>query len=152
MIRNKSIREALVAVLQSSGLFETVIAFQAADLNAALETLRDSPDSVAIVVPSRNSWEHQMIVEEENIPVRAESRAEFEILVTLRELAHGGDGAAATVDLMDDLSARLLWSDLAVPGLRCLPQSAEPMVIEIDENRGREAWKLTAEIRQSIFP
>jgi hypothetical protein len=152
MIPTKVIREALIASLKASELFQSVTAFNVLDLSAALRTLRDSPDSAAIVVPGRTTWEHEMIAEmDESVPTRAESRAEFNILLTLRDLRHGDGGNLECVDLVDDLAARLIWTNLAVPGLLCLPDDAEPFVIEIDDNRGREAWKIQVTIVQQII-
>lgn len=151
MIRTKAIREALIESLKQSGLFESVTAFNVIDLSQALQTLRDSPDSMAMVVPARTTYDHEVIAEmDESMPIRCESRAEFEILLTLRDLSHGDGGALECVDIMDDLSESLIWSNLGVPGLLCLPQNTEPFVIEIDDRRGREAWKLQVEIVQQI--
>lgn len=152
MIPTKVIREALIASLTASELFQSVTAFNVLDLSAALRTLRDSPDSAAIVVPGRTTWEHEMIAEmDESVPTRAESRAEFDILLTLRDLRHGDGGNLECVDLVDDLADRLIWSNLAVPGLICLPNEMEPFVIEIDDKRGREAWKIQVTIVQQII-
>lgn len=150
MIPTKSIREAIFGHIERSGLVDSVTRFNKVDLSAALEFLRDSSDSAAIIVPSRDSWEHQ-IMEGDNLPLAAEQRNEFEILVTKRDLRHGDDGEETCVQLKDQLCESLIWSDLGVPGLLCLPLETEPMVIAIDERRGREAWKITVEIRQLIL-
>lgn len=151
MIKTSEIRSALETFITATGLVEKVKTFNVADLSAALEKLRSAGDSLAVIVPSRDGWTHTMALEDENLPARAEVRNELEILLTARDLRHGDDGAETTVDLKDHLCAALLWSDLAVPGLLCLPLEAEPMVIELDERRGREAWKITLEVRQQIL-
>lgn len=152
MITTRQIRSALTAALVATGEVEAVMALPVADLSAALEHLRDSPESLAVIVPSQDSWSHQMADEDGNLPAHAEQRNEFEILVTARDLARGQDGAAEAVDLKDALTAALLWADLGIPGLLCLPLTAEPMVIEITERRGREAWKITLETRTQLTP
>lgn len=152
MISTSQIREALLAALTATELFEKVAAFNVADISAGLEKLRDSADSLALIVPSRDEWIHTMALEDENFPARAECRNDFEILVTARDLRHGDDGALSTVQLKDNLCMLLLWQDLSIPGLICLPIDSEPMVIERDERRGREAWKITLQIRQTLLP
>lgn len=150
MISTHEIRTALVAAITGTGLFEAVMSHNVADLSDALETLRDSPDALAVIVPSRDAWTHQMAIEDENLPARAELRNEFEILITSRDLKHGDDGDLDCVALKDQLAAALCWSDLGLTAAICLPLESEPMVIERDHQRGREAWKLTLEIRQPL--
>lgn len=151
MLTTATLRRALLTSLEMSGLCERVVPFQVADLGEALEALRDSPDSLAIIVPSRDTLSHEMAIEEDNLPARAEIRSEFELLLTTRDLRHGEDGAPDCVALKDAVLERLLWSNLGVPGLLCLPLATEPMVIERDNKRGREAWKLTLELRQHLL-
>ena len=151
MIPTKVIREALVATLITSALFEKVIAHAEADLGAALEALRDSPSSLAIVVPGEDTYTHKL-TEGLNAPEFCEVRNTFELLITSRtpdmRVGHSGD---ACVDLKDATCEALLWSDLSIPDLICLPQGAEPMVIAIENQRGRELWKITLEIRTLIY-
>lgn len=150
MIPTATIRAALLRQLEASGLFKKVIAFSTADISEALENLRSHPDSLAVIVPSSDDWSHDL-TEDDNTPLRAEVRNKFEILVSSRELSARTDGALDCVTLKDQTAAALLWAALGIPGLLCLPLSAEPMLIEFDERRGREAWKITLEIRQQIF-
>lgn len=146
MIPTKQIREALAAHLESLGTFEKVMTHSETDLTAALEHLRDSPDSLAVIVPGDDTFIHQ-ITEGYNTPEFCETRNQFELLIAARELDMRSDGVPNVVDLKDSTCAALLWENLSIPGLISLPLRAEPIVIEIDERRGREAWKITLECR-----
>lgn len=150
MIPTATIRAALLRQLEASGLFKKVIAFSTADISEALENLRSHPDSLAVIVPSSDDWSHDL-TEDDNTPLRAEVRNKFEILVSSRELSARTDGSPDCVALKDETASALIWSYLGVPNLICLPLSAEPMIIEFDERRGREAWKITLETRYRIF-
>jgi hypothetical protein len=153
MIDTADIRTALVAWLTKSGLVKRIMLFNVADVGKGLEALRDTPHSLAIVVPSRDSLRHEMAAEDFNIPARAELRSEVEMLITSHDPRHGMDGATDCVALKDSLLDALLWLDLGIPGLLCLPLESEPMVIEDEaKNRGREAWKITLEFRQQLTP
>ena len=147
MIKTKQIRDALLARLVAAGLFEKVMSHSDADLGAALEHLRDSPESLAVIVPGEDTLIHE-ITPGVNEPEWSEIRNGFELLVTSRnaDMREGGNGDCA--DLKDDTVEALLWDNLSVPGLICLPLRSEPMIIETDDKRGREAWKITLEIRQ----
>jgi len=142
------LRSALVATLAATGLFETVHPLPWADLPQALETLRDSPDSLALVIPSSETWEHTFAIEDENLPAKAEARQRFEIIATTRDLEHGDQGDDLTLALKDNLLPHLAWSNLGTHGLIALPLESEPILLERDNRRGREAWKITLEIRQ----
>lgn len=146
MIPTKQIREALASKLESLGTFEKVMTHSETNLTAALEHLRDSPDSLAVIVPGEDSFLHQ-ITEGYNSPEFCETRNQFELLISARSLDMRSDGVPDAVDLKDSTTAALLWENLSIPGLITLPLRAEPLVIEIDGRRGREAWKITLECR-----
>ena len=147
MVPTKVIRQALVAALVATGLFQRVIAHSEADLGSALEALRDSPDSLAIVVPGEDTYLHKL-TEGYNTPEHVEVRNTFELLITSRNPdMRTGDSGDTCVDLKDATCEALLWSDLALPNLICLPLSSEPMIIAIEDQRGREVWKITLEVR-----
>lgn len=150
MIPTKQIRQALVTFLLASGLFEKVMAHSDADLGAALEHLRDSPDSLAVIVPGEDTFTHK-ITEGFDTPEHCEVRNTFELLITSRnpDMREGDSGDTCT-DLKDATCAALLWEDLSIPQLLCYPLRSEPMIIEIDERRGREAWKITLECRTTL--
>jgi len=149
MIPTRTIRDALVATLEASALFEKVIPFSEADLGAALSNIRDSPDSLCVVVPGEDTFLHTL-TEGINEPEFSEIRNRFELLLTARELDQREDGQAGATDLKDATCQALLWDDLSIPGLICLPLSSEPVIVEIDEKRGREAWKVTLECRYQV--
>jgi hypothetical protein len=146
------ILQALAAAITATGLFASVSTYPVADIAEAIESARSSDDSMAVIVPAADSWSHTMADEDDNLPARAECRNTFEVMVTARDLRHGAAGAPDALALKDNLAHMLLWSDLGVPGLLCLPLEAEPVILERDGRRGREAWKLTFEIRRQIFP
>jgi hypothetical protein len=147
MIPTKQIREALAATLTASELFERVMTHSDADLGAALTHLRDSPESLAVIVPGEDTFLHE-ITPGFNAPEFSEIRNQFELLITSRSLDGREDGVPDTVDLKDATTELLLWDSLSIPGLITLPLKSEPMIIETDDQRGREAWKITLEIRQ----
>jgi hypothetical protein len=146
MIPTKQIRTALAAALTASGLFESVIVHSEADLGAALTHIRDNPASLAVIVPGEDNFLHTL-TDGINQPEFSEIRNQFELLITARALDGREDGVPDCVDLKDSTTELLLWSDLSVPGLICLPLKSEPLIVEIDENSGREAWKITLECR-----
>ncbi len=146
MIPTKQIRTALEAALTASGLFEKVIPHSEADLGAALTHIRDSPESLAVIVPGEDNFLHTL-TEGINEPEFSEIRNQFELLITARAIDGREDGVPDCVDLKDSTTELLLWNNLSVPGLICLPLAATPLIVEIDENSGREAWKITLECR-----
>ncbi len=150
MIPTLTIRDALVANLTASTLFEKVISHKTANLGEALEHLRDSPDSLAVVVPGEDKFFHDFIPGT-NFPVRAECRNIIELLVSDRELDMREDGAPDCLTFKDAVLERLLYADLATPDLLCLPMLCEPMIVTFEEKNsaGREAWKITLEIRHT---
>lgn len=146
MIATKTIRSALEAALRTSGLFEKVIVHSEADLGAALTHIRDSPESLAVIVPGEDTFLHTL-TEGINEPEFSEIRCQLELLITARALDGREDGVPDCVDLKDSTTELLLWSNLSIPGLICLPLKSEPLIVEIDENSGRETWKITLECR-----
>ena len=152
MISTTRIQTALVAAITATGLFARVTTHPVADLADALEAARASDDATAVIVPAADAWSHVMADEDDNIPGRSECRNTFEVLATARDLRHGRAGAPDALALKDHLTEMLIWKDLGIPGLLCLPLEAEPIILEGDGRRGREAWKITFEIRQQLFP
>ncbi|MEO5915563.1 MAG: hypothetical protein ABIS50_15120 [Luteolibacter sp.] len=149
MIPTRTIRDALLADLNGSGIFEKVMAHKDADLGAALEHLRDYPSSIAVVVPGEDKFEHTY-EPGTNTPIRTECRNGFELLVSARELDMREDGAVDSLTFKDQVLDRVLWSTLGVPNLVCMPLQCEPMIITFEDARntkGREAWKITLEMR-----
>lgn len=146
MIPTKQIRSALEATLTASGLFEKVIVHSEVDLAAALTHIRDYPESLAVIVPGEDTLLHTL-TEGINQPEFTEIRNQFELLITARALDGREDGVPDCVDLKDAATELLIWDNLSVPGLICLPLIASPLIVEIDENSGREAWKITLECR-----
>ena len=61
------------------------------------------------------------------------------------------DGAAASLNFKDAVTIALLWNDLSIPGLLCMPLLCEPLVIQFEGKQGREAWKITLEMRHEII-
>lgn len=151
MISTATISAALQAAILATGLFDKAVTHPISDLAGAMETARTSGDAMAVVVAGPDEWTH-VVDEEDNTPIRSECRNTFEVLVTARDLRHGTDGVPNATELKDALHEALLWDDLGNSELVCLPQGAEPIVIEKDGSRGREAWKMTFEIRQQILP
>lgn len=151
MISTATISAALLEAILATGQFDKAVTYPVNDLMAAMETARSSGDAMAVVVAGPDEWDHKLL-EDDNIPLRSECRNTFEVLVTARDLRHGTDGAPNAMALKDALYDALLWDDLGNSALVCLPQGAEPIVIEKEGSRGREAWKVTLEIRQRITP
>lgn len=146
------IRAALAYKLGQCGLLDRVVQFPSSDLELAMEALRDSPDALAVIVPSKDTIEHAMAADGVLLPARAEWRMVFEILITCRDAAHADDGDAICADVKDGVISLLCWDDLSLTGLICLPTEAEAYSLDTDERRGREAWKISLEIRQIIEP
>lgn len=152
MITTAAIRAALEETIRASGIFEQVSTTAQADLSDVLDTLRRHQVSLAIIAPGEDEWIHQTLPDS-NMPLHAEVRNRFEILVTARDLEMGQAGVASAVDLKDQLCEALLWQTLGLPELLILPLTAEPMILEADgHRRGREAWRVTIETRQALLP
>jgi hypothetical protein len=151
MIPTLTIRDALVDKLKGSELFESVISHSDADLNAALEHLRDSPSSIAVVVPGEDRFEHEFYPGT-NQPLRTEVKNGFELLISARDLSMREDGVQDSLSFKDQVTALLLWDDLSVENLICMPMLCEPMILTFGEQntKGREAWKITLEMRHFI--
>ncbi len=151
MIPTLAIRDALIEKLKSYAPLETVIAHSDTDLGAALEHLRAAPNSLAVVVPGEDLFEHEFIPGT-NIPQRTEIKNLFEVLISDRELSMRQDGAPGSLTFKDSVVALLLWDTLGVTGLICMPIHCEPMIVTFDEKntKGREAWKITLEMRHTI--
>jgi hypothetical protein len=152
MIPTLQIRTALLANLTASGRFEKVMAHSTTNLGEALEHLRDSPDSIAVVIPGEDKFEHTF-EPGWNTPVRAEIRNTFELLISDRELDMRETGVDDSLTFKDQIVARLMWDDLSTPGLICLPVLVEPVIITTGDERntkGREAWKITLEMRSTL--
>ena len=163
MISTAVIRALLIDAITATGLFEQVAGHARADLTEALETLRQHQASLAIIAPGEDEWLHETLPDD-NSPLRAECRNRFEVLITARELDMDEDGVPGCVDLKDRLCEALLWAPIGpVPGADgpaqaiLLPISAEPMILteedhrRDDHRRGREAWRVTLEARQTII-
>lgn len=130
-------------------LFESVAARSTADLEDALEDLRDTPDTMAVVVPGEDEWIHEVLPD--SFCVRSESRNRFELLVAARDLDMGADGVDLAAAVKDHVTDSLLWSDLGIEGLLLLPLSAQPVLLERDGRvRGRECWRITLEARRIL--
>lgn len=149
MIPTSDIRTALHGAIEATGVFEEVRVFAEADLGNALDNIRHHQASLCIVAPGEDEWTHDLLAD--NTPVHAEVRNRFELLVTARELDAREEGVLACVDLKDQLCEALLWSNLGIPVLVALPQSAELLILtDDDQRRGREAWRITLEVRQHL--
>lgn len=151
MVPTLQIRQALLATLQATGLLEKVIAHSDSDLGAALEHLRDTPSALAVIVPGADAFTHEFIPGT-NEPIHTEVTNDFDILITGRLLEMGETGADAALTLKDTLTAALLWANLGIPHIVCLPSACEPLAIQFDGGRGREAWKLTLTVRYLLIP
>jgi hypothetical protein len=151
MISTLDIQDALLAKLKTSGLFEKVMAHSDADLGAALAHLRDNPSSIAVIVPGADAFDHQFEGDDAR-PVRSEWKCGFDILFSGRQLDKRETGDPRTLELKDAALNLLFWDDLGINGLIVLPGACEPLAIEFENGKGREAWKLTADLRQFIEP
>jgi hypothetical protein len=151
MISTTAIQSALKDKLKTSSLFEKVMVHSDSDLGAALSHLRDNPSSIAVIVPGADSFSHQF-EDDEAPPVHAVWRCKFDIIISGRQLDKRETGDPKTLVLKDDTLNLLFWSDLDVEGLITLPEVCEPIAIEFENGKGREAWKLTVDLRQIINP
>lgn len=149
MISSATIQAALFANLADSGLFERVITALDADLESALDNLRDSPVSLAVITPGADTITHDLM-DGTNQPLVSKIRSRCEIIIATRRLDMAPTGDPAILTLKDSVLARLLWDSLGVPGLLCLPAFCEPIVLQFADGTGREAWKLTLDLRQLI--
>lgn len=153
MISTTQIRDALAAKLKAANLFEKVMCHSDSNLGEALKHLRDNPSSIAVVVPGADKFDHKFDPDDEgSAPVRAEWLCSFDILFSGRQLDKRETGDPKTLETKDDALNLLFWDDLGVEGLLVLPQTCEPLAIEFENGAGREAWKLTADLRQLIQP
>ena len=151
MVPTLQIRQALLATLQATGLLEKVIAHSDSDLGAALEHLRDEPSALAVIVPGADQFTHEFIPGT-NEPIYTEVQNDFEVLITARQLEMSQSGADASLTLKDAVVAKLLWSNLGIPDIVCMPSTCEPLALQFDGGRGREAWKLTLTVRHLLIP
>lgn len=149
MISTRAIQTALFTTLKASGLFEKVMSHADSDLGKAMEHLRDNPKSIAVIVPGADAFDHQFEGDDPQ-PVRGEWRCGFELLFSGRRLDKRETGDSATLDLKDAALNLLFYQNLGIPDLVTLPMSCEPMVIEFENGEGREAWKLSLDLRQTI--
>ena len=149
MISTLVIQAALLAKLTASGLFEKVMTHSDADLGAALTHLRDNPSSIAVIVPAADSFDHQFEGDDPR-PVRSEWKCGFDILFSGRQLDKRETGDSKTLELKDAALNLLFWDDLGIDDLIVLPAACEPLAIEFENGKGREAWKLSADLRQFI--
>lgn len=153
MISTTQIRDALAAKLTAAKLFEKVMCHSDSNLGAALEHLRDNPSSIAVIVPGADRFDHKFDPDDEGTaPVRAEWFCAFDIVFSGRRLDKNETGDPKTLEAKDAALNLLFWDDLGVNGLIVLPQVCEPLAIEFENGSGREAWKLTADLRQLIQP
>jgi hypothetical protein len=151
MISTLTIQAALTAKLTASKLFEKVMTHSDSDLGAALAHLRDNPSSIAVIIPGADTFTHKF-EDEDSTPVRAEWKCGFDILFSGRQLDKRETGDAKTLELKDAALNLLFWDDLDIEGLIVLPGTCEPLAIEFENGKGREAWKLSADLRQLINP
>ena len=150
MIATLAIQTALAAFLRDSLLVDAVTTHTDPDLGNALEALRDTPDSLIVIVPGADTIKHDL-TPGSNSPEFAELSCAFELLITSRDLAMGPSGDPAALELKDAVIARLMWDSLGIDGLLCLPTTCEPFTVVFDAGRGRESWKLSLVVRQLIF-
>lgn len=151
MIPTAHILTAMESHLIALGLFDRVGRHTAADLAEALEILRDPAAKVCFVVGGSDTIEHRLM-EDYNAPMRAEIRSEVQLLISAQDATYSGSGTSEVLPLKDHLTALLMWDNLGVPGLICLPRTCEPLRIEWDDAPAATAWQLTCEIRQRINP
>ena len=138
-----------MAALTGSHLFEKVMSHTDADLGAALSALRDHPASIAVAVPGPDEIQ-TTLMEGTNIPLFSEIRSAFTLIISGRQLDKRETGDPKTLALKDAVLSLLLCADLGIPDLVTLPSSCEPMAIEFENGKGREAWKLELELRQIL--
>lgn len=150
MVPTLQIQTALLATLRASGLLEKVMAHADADLGAALTHLRDHPGSLAVAVPGADTFEHQFEGDDPQ-PVRTELKCNFDLILSGRQLDKRETGDPRTLTLKDAVIELLLWNNLGIAGITCLPTICEPLAIEFENGKGREAWKLNLDFRQLIY-
>ncbi len=149
MISTLAIQDALADVLLASALADRVSTHKDPDLDKALEALRDAPSSLLVIVPGADTIVHQL-TPGFNFAEQAEISSSFEVLITERDLAMSLSGDPDGITLKDAVIDLLMWHDLGITGLICLPTSCEPMNLQFSNGRGREAWKLTLTLRQLV--
>lgn len=154
MIDSNTISAALKAKLVASGLVRDVAIHDVADFDSALESLRAATSSLAVIVSTGEEVTHQL-VSGLNFPMSAEIAGMYSVFVSARATNRKPEDAAATgLAVKDQILALLMWDDLGVAGLLVLPQSVDPVRIEIEgaPASGRTAWKLDILCRQQLSP
>lgn len=149
MIPATTIHTALVRDLQATGLLDRVERAAQDDLTAALAGLRDSSETVAILIPTGEELDHQLLPDD-NTPLRSEIKTRMSLLVTGENPARASN-AGDDLPLKDLLLTRLLWADLSIPGLILLPLSTEPVRLEFDGGAARDAWRIDLEAREILL-
>lgn len=120
-----------------------------ADLEKALMHFRDAHQHIAIVMPGPDEIAHQTepgITE----PILSTASSVFDILFAGRRLDRSPEGDTATLDLKDAILDMFL--SVAVPDqeAHCLVTLSEPVTVQLDDNQGRDAWKVTLTIHPVI--
>lgn len=150
MILTSTIQAALQAALVTAALAEKVMTHADADLGAALAHLRDNPRSLIVIVPAADAVSTDFL-DGTNIALRSEIRSGFELLISGRQLDKRETGDPKTLALKDAVLELLLWNPLGTAGtLITIPSSCEPLALEFDDGKAREAWKLSLEVRQIV--
>lgn len=115
------------------------------DLEKALEHFRHTHQHIAIVVPGPDEIRHDY---EADLPYPLRSRAlsVFDILFSGRRLDRSPEGATATLDLKDAILDMFLSVNVDAMEAHCTVTTSEPITVQLDDNQGREAWKITLTI------
>lgn len=150
MIPAATIHAALEGTLRASGLLDRVERCAQDDLSAALADIRDSSETIAILIPMGEEITHQTLPDD-NTPLRAEIRSKLALLVTGGNLSRTSQGGE-DLPVKDALLALLMWEDLGIPSLITFPTATEPLRVEFDGGSSRDAFRIDLEFRRIIIP
>lgn len=150
MIASESIVAALVTKLKGLSLFDRVERCAIDGLEDVLKDLRDSSESIAIVIQGETAFEYEF-EEGTNVPLNTDVRdaASLHFLGSNLERKAAGDDAEA-LPIKDQLIAELLWDDLGLANLITLPQVAEPVTVQWDNGSTRAGHKIDLQFRQLL--
>lgn len=146
MIQTAPLRTWLRDTLLTLDGVQNVRILAQTDLDEALAHFRDTRNHTVVIIPMADEIDHEY---EGDIPYPLRSRVNsiFEVLIAGRRLDRLPDGSDPTLALKDAALDLLLTTAVTDQAAHCTATACEPVTIQLDENQGREAWKITLTIR-----
>ena len=146
MIPTTTLRTWLRTTLEGVAGLKRVGVHAQADLENALSHFRDTSQNICIVVPDADQVEHDYEADLV-FPLRSRVSSVFHLLFSGRRLDRLPEGDTATLDLKDAILDLFLTTAVSDVEAHCTVTASEPITIQLDDNQGRDAWKLTITIR-----